>query len=262
MVWLESNDRLSIWVWGDQGALSTKEPREMRTAGDDSPALLALRSAELLRGQLLPVANSEPHPSKRAPTARHAPPQARLISFTTGPALFLSSYADPQIAVVADAAYYPWTRWGFGAYIHASLSRGTWNVEPAQFSLGQFGAGLQLRAEVFQYSARSALKGYLQIVGRIGGRNWSLRAETGPPETRSSNAASALTFGGGADLSYPLFSWLRVGGLVFVQGGIPLSWPAPTDALNAAQRMIISEQAAASSPDVQFIITPHLTLQF
>lgn len=255
VVWLKRDGSANIWMQSEGQPLSEEEPREIEPTTTGSADLLALQSAELLRSQLLPL--DPPSETSSEPSTQPGP--YPRWSLGAGPAFLLSSYAGATAGLTFEAVYRLQQWLSIGPYIIAGLIRSPWNVEPPQFSVSQFSGGAQLRWDHTPH-APSAIR--FGLVGRMGIRSLSLRGETGPPEERFTGSTTAITLGAGANVSYAVLSWLRVGGLLAGEAGFPVAWPEPTDALTPSQQSTLSEHTTTSRPDVQLITSVHLTAEF
>jgi hypothetical protein len=214
-------DGATIWV-RKQGSHET-EPiaTEVSRHPNESPELLALRSAELLRGQLLPA---EEERRARSPRAGAAPGPSRIASFTTGPALLYRSYGGVAPGWTGDGSLW-FGRWGFGTYVTAALTRSDWTPEAKNaLSFHQLGAGAQVRLLIVQ--SRST-RFEAQAIARLGLASLSLLQESGPPKDRIKGKAVFLDPHGGVEATWRLAPWLLAGVQALGGAHLSLSWPDP-----------------------------------
>lgn len=218
-------DGATIWVLKDSSPDTQPSPAQVGRHPNESPELLALRSAELLRGQLLPAEEATRERKPRQGGVLTPNRWGRMASFTTGPALLYRSYGGAAPGWTGDGSL--WIgRWGFGTYLTAALIRSHWTQQEQResvISFHQLGAGGQARLLLAQ-TRTTAFE--VQALARLGLTSLSLLQEAGPPKERIEGKAVFLDAHGGLEGTWRLASWLRAG----VQGlggtHISLAWPS------------------------------------
>ena len=226
---LVSNDGShSIWARHGQPA-SAVEPVEVRPAKGESRESVALRSAELVRGELLP---ENTQASSRGPQVGVLSPVASRPAFavTTGPALLASSYGGVAGGWTAELSYW-FERFSLGVFATGALTKTPWTpadkeVNQQQLTAGILAKGLLLRTLTNRFD--------LVLAGGIGARSqWlSGRAQPGPMDSEGfRGVAVALAIPVQVEASYAFYPWFALGGALGGTVGIPLSFPEPTDDL-------------------------------
>lgn len=219
------------------------------SAADESPNAFALRTAEHLRGRLLPTGTG---------AAPHAPPPPYQLAIHLGPALALATYGGPAFAVVGDVTYF-WGRVGFGPYAFATLTSTPWAKERAQFAQRQTTFGGQAR-----FVLHRATNPGLELHGlvNVGARLQRLEAIKGAAAGVFAETACAFAFGAAFEVLYSPSDWLAFGGQTGVQLGVPLAWPASVDTLDNPAQRALENVADESSVDGALVVAVLASFHF
>ncbi len=202
----------------EEGTTRQESSQVVQRGSGESSDSLALRTSELVRGRLLGGAD--------APEPRHEPKRrdgvfSRRFSFTTGPALFLRTFAAPAPGWGGDAAVW-FGRFGIGPFLSGALTRATWNATSDEVTFGQLRAGVAGRALVFR-SPGQLWEG--QALVRLGLEPLSLRGIAGSQSESFEGNALFFTADAGLEASYRLTSWLRLGAQIVGGFDAPSRWP-------------------------------------
>lgn len=227
MVLVRDDGHHIIWTQKSEPA-SAVEPVELQPAPGESRDSVALRSAELVRGELLPQNKSgAKEPSALVP-APFGPRPA--FAFTTGPTLLVSSYGGVAPGWTGDISYW-FDRFSLGIFATGALTPSPWvpadkEVNQQQLTAGLLTKGLLLRAQGDRFD--------LTLGGGVGARTqWLLgRRPPGPMDApRFHGVAMAVAVSIQLEACYSFFPWLALGGSMGGSLGIPLSFPEPNDSL-------------------------------
>lgn len=231
------------------------EPVELESRKGEPVDLLALRTAEHLRGELLPAGADLKDDDDRARSATRS--GSYRVSLTLGLALTYSSLTGPGIGPVGDVAF--WLgRVGVGAFALLPLNRTRLDDAPEHLSHKPTIGGVRLRALLLENDGTGL---ELQAVASAGARVLSIRGESGANDSYQ-DTATALAFGLGLELAYAPVTWFAAGGGVGGLLGLPLSGPEVAAELNPPAARAITNLQNASGPDGTFVATGHVTFRF
>lgn len=219
VVWLRDDHQARIWLQDDPSFA----PHEV--APSESPELLALRTAELLRGRLLP-AEQAPRPPADAEPTEHETPQDLRIQLFAGPGLGISSYAEPLPLFSLGFGYRPWRRLMVGAFTTLSLARNAWQAAPEDLSTSQFSLGGRFG---FRWLDPPAGPFRSQLLLRSALRGVQVRTSKGGPMEKGSAMLWGVTADLGLDGEYVLTPWFSLAAEMCVIVGFPLSRSASLD---------------------------------
>jgi len=223
IVWLEDDQGASIWLTEDE---SEQPPHEVEPS--TSPELLALRTAEILRGRLLP--GEKPPPATA--DGQHAtvddrssasPPRFLLSG---GPGISISSYAEPLPTFSLGFAYRPWARVAIGAVAIGALARNAWLDDPEQLSASQWSLGLRL---AFRWLGPGEARFHSDVLLGAALRQLQVRSEKGGPMEKGTASMWGPTFDLGINGFHDLTPWFALGLEASFVLGIPLSRSATLD---------------------------------
>ncbi len=237
-------ERSGVHVVTEPGGSHT----ELVRASGESPNAFALRTAEHVRGRLLPSGARPVSP----------PPAPYRLVVHAGPALVLATYGSPALAVVGDVTYF-WGRVGLGPFVLATLTSTPWKKERAQFTQRQTTVGAGGRYVLY----RAANPG-LELHGLVnaGVRFQRLEALKGDAAGVFAETATAFTFGAAFEVLYSPSDWFAFGGQTGVQLGVPLAWPAPVDTLDNPAQRALENVAGGSSVDGALSIAAVASFRF
>ena len=112
----EEEEGVRAWVRDDAG----EEPAELELDVEGSRDTFALRTAELLRGRLMPG----PSPRGGSADDEGGATSASRFSISLGPSVIASSYAAALIGLTGDVSWSITERLALGPYLLVSLERG------------------------------------------------------------------------------------------------------------------------------------------
>jgi hypothetical protein len=218
--------RASIWVSPEDQTSEQAEPVHIERGDGESSEMFALRSAELLRGKLLPGKSDSATSGRQKKPATTISRTDRSLSFTLGPALMLQSYAVVAPGMTGDIA--AWLgRFGAGPYFTMPLVRNNW-TGAKELTFTQYSLGLGGRFLAYKTRDKSF---ELQVLLRVGMTRHALEQNKGPEAERLIGVANHLTVEPGVEGSFAITSWLRVGGQTLAWLDIPLTQPVSEGAL-------------------------------
>lgn len=250
----DEEEGVRAWVRDD----ADEEPAEVELDVEGSRDTLALRTAELLRGRLMPGSSprGDSADDERGPTSAST---GTRLSISLGPSVIASSYATALIGLSGDVSWSIMERLAMGPYLLASLERGAWSAAPQHFSARQLEGGAKARFALLEPDAELQV----DLVGRVGFRSLSLRAESGPPPERTTGFLRGPTIGLGAAAAYALSPWLSLGGDLTFVTGFPV-WDAFTTNpdLGRGQQRRAEEAKPGPGPDFQWVTSLLLTARW
>lgn len=247
----EEEEGVRAWVRDDAG----EEPAELELDVEGSRDTFALRTAELLRGRLMPG----PSPRGGSADDEGGATSASRFSISLGPSVIASSYAAALIGLTGDVSWSITERLALGPYLLVSLERGAWNAAPQHFSVRQLEGGAKARFALLEPDAELQV----DLLGRVGLRSLSLRAESGPPPERTTGTLYGPTIGLGVGAAYSLSPWLSLGGDVTFVTGFPV-WDAFTTNpdFGRGQQRRAEEAKPGPGPDFQWVTSLLLTARW
>ena len=250
--------RASIWVGPDDGTPGEAEPVYIERSEGESSEMFALRSAELLRGRLLPAKGDfdGSEGQRRKPSAKS--PTDRSLSFTLGPALMLQSYAVVAPGITSDVSV--WLgRFGVGPYFIMPLVRNSWTGTKGDLTFTQYSLGLGGRFLPYQTRDKAF---ELQTLLRIGVTRLALERDKGPAAQRFTGVANLLSVAPGIEGTFAIKSWLRVGGQTLAGLDIPLNQPVPDGVDLPAPAKGKAEESSIGSVQRHLIVSAVATVLF
>lgn len=225
IVFVHDDGSQSIWARHGRPA-SSVEPVEVRPEQGESSDSVALRSAELVRGELLP--ENAPPPSEQPTTPALLPVGPRPpLAVTTGPSLLGSSYGGATLGWTGDVSYW-FERFSLGLFVDGALLPTPWlpaekEMNQQQLTAGLVSKGLLVRGLTDRFD--------LVLAGGAGVRTQWLtsRPDPGPmDDPKFSGVALALAFRLELEATYAFLPWFALGGAVGGTLGVPLSFPEPS----------------------------------
>lgn len=213
--------RASIWVDSEDETLGEAEPVHIERHRGESPEMFALRSAELLRGKLLPAKGAPDASEGQKPSATN--PSDRFFSLSLGPVLTFQTYAIVAPGITGDLAAW-WGRFGVGPYFTMPLVKNSWTGTKGELTFRQSSFGLGGRFLPYQTHDRTF---ELQALLRVGVTRLALERNTGPQAQRFTAVANLLSVETGIEGSFAIKSWFRFGGQTVAGLDIPLNQPVP-----------------------------------
>lgn len=224
VVFLEE-DGASIWVGSGEAVSRETKPVHVERSKDESSEMFALRSAELLRGSLLPGQHDSGESQARRGEHVSANPIGRAVSLTLGPALLLQSYAVVAPGFTGDLAAW-FGRYGVGPYFALPVLRNSWTGTKHELTFTQYSLGLSGRFLPFRTPDRTF---ELQALVRTGITRLALERDNGPQAQRFTATVNLLSVGAGIEASFGITDWLRLGSQTFGGLDIPLNRPIQED---------------------------------
>jgi len=219
VVWLHDDHQARIWLKGEDSS------RPHDVASSESPELLALRTAELLRGRLLP--GDEPaQAATEADAAGPASAHALRFHMAAGPGIVVSSYAEPLPTFNLAFGYRPWPRLSVGAFTTGSLVPNAWQGYSDQLTTSQFSVGGRLGL-LWLEPPGSGIRSHLLLRGAI--RGLQVRSPKGGPMEKGSALLWGPTVDLGLDGEYELTPWFSLGVELCFIVGFPLTRSASLD---------------------------------
>lgn len=216
VVWLHHEHQARIWL--------PDEATPHDVARSDSDQLAALRTAEALRGRLLPGGEARRPENDSQPDDSDANELHRFELFG-GPGIIISSYAEPLPSFSLGLAYRPLSQISVGFFAAGSLVRNAWQSDPEQLTASQISLGARV-AYRWLNPPGGPLHSDLLLRGSF--RNLSIRDEGGPMER-----GSATLWGPTVDLgiggTYELTPWFGLGLETCLIVGFPLARSANLD---------------------------------
>lgn len=255
------SDDGSHFIWARHGKdASTVESVQVQPAPGESNDSVALRSAELVRGELLPQnIKAAPEQSTAAAPSILGPRPPWAIA--TGPTLFVSSYGGVAIGWTADLSY--WLKdFALGLFATGALAPSPWvaaakEMNQQQLTAGILSKGLLLRTLNDRFD--------LMLGGGLGARTQWLSSLPPPgpmDEERFHGVAMALALQLQLEASYSFYPWLALGGALGATLGIPLSYPEPTAALKKKAADALKKANEQKTPDGLFQASVLVTFRF
>ena len=220
IVWLKDDQGASIWLTEDD---SGQPPHEVEPSS--SPELLALRTAEVLRGRLLP--GEKPHPATEDSSANDGSPASTprfLVSGAMG--VSVSSYAEPLPTFSLGFAYRPWDRVAIGPLAVGTLARNAWQGDPEQLAASQWSVGVRLALR-WLGSREARFHSDLILGGAL--RQLNVRSEKGGPMEKGTASIWGPTFELGVNGFHDVTPWFGLGGEACFVLGLPVSASATLD---------------------------------
>lgn len=202
-----------IWIAQDRKHALTV----LEQSRDETPELLALRSAEFVRARLLPARTTE-QPSPDALPGRKEG-LSPTLEFAMGPALLLRSYGGGSLGFGGDASII-WGRTRVGAYVSGALTRAPWGPAPEHFSFRDISAGARVAVELLPLKQTPFS---LFALGKLGVATVSVRTESGPSPAQYSARHFLLPLELGARFHYAPNPWFFIGCAVSAGVALPLS---------------------------------------
>lgn len=216
VVWVHDDHQTRIWLQGE----GAESPHDVTPS--ESRELSALRTAEALRGRLLPGQESPPPWDERALPDPEGPHRFELFG---GPGLIISSYAEPLPAFSMGFAYRLHPRVSVGVFALGSLTRNAWQGDPEQLSTSEFAIGGRLG---FRWLDRPGTRIRSDLLLRGAFRGLSVRDEGGPME-KGSATLWGPTIDLGMDATYEFTPWFGLGVESCLIVGFPLARSAGLD---------------------------------
>lgn len=217
----------SIWV--TEGSSSSAAPAVVKRDAGETSDMVALRSAELVRGHLL---SKEPGSFDESSAAAQGWPGnfQRKFSLTLGPTLFLRTFGGSAPGFTGDA-----TVWfgpvGIGAYAAVPFGRSEWAGKAKDITFLQYSGGLGGRLLLFQ-SGDELFE--LQALMRVGVTPLSLRRNKGPEDRQFESWAYFFSGDLGTEATFGIGSWFRLGAQMVGGFAAPINWPIPAGGNAAA----------------------------
>jgi len=243
VVWIDGSGSARIWLAGEDAA-------EENIVYSDEPSSLALRTAEHLRGHLMPesegAASHRGAQTHAAPSEPTLPPRFYLLG---GPGFVVSSYAAPLPTFALAFLYRHWTRLSVGAFGSGSLVRNDWLADPEQLSTAQFSLGAEVALRWIdppngRFSSSLLLRSAL--------RHLRVRSDKGGPMGKGTAHIWGPTFDLGFSGAYELTPWFSLGAESCLILGVPLDRTVTLD--NGMEPGAMSPVLAGTEdlrPDVQ-----------
>lgn len=219
IVWLHDEHQARIWLKGEDPSAHHD------VASSESRELLALRTAELLRGRLLPGEDPPSREEEAAPREPEVRANPRFHLFG-GPGLIVSSYAEPLPAFSLGLAYQAWSRMSVGAFVVGSLADNAWQGNPEELTASQFSLGGRLG---LTWLALPAGRIRSDLLLRATFRGLQVRSERGGPMEKGSATLWGPTVDLGVDGRYELTPWFGLGMEACFVLGFPLGRSASLD---------------------------------
>ena len=246
IVLVHDDGRQQIWARHGERA-SAAEPVEVQPVHGESRDSVALRSAELVRAELLPQNTPSSSVSSEPASALPLGPRPAW-TVTTGPSLLGSTYGGAVIGWTADMSYW-WERMSLGLTSTGALFPTAWapaakEMNQQQLSYGILAKGLLLRTLAERFD--------LILAGGAGARTQWLSSRPKPTpmnEERYRGIAMALVVYVQLEASYSFFPWLAVGGGLGGTLGVPLSFPEPSDTLMKKASDALTQADQQKHPD-------------
>lgn len=215
VVWLHSEHQARIWLPGEAA------PHDV--ARSESDQLAALRTAEALRGRLLP--GGEAPPSEDSGPAHPNADEPHRFELFGGPGIIISSYAEPLPSFSLGLAYRPVRRLSVAFFASGSLVRNVWQAQPEELSVSQVAVGARV-AYRWLDPPLGLVRSDLLLRSTV--RSLSLRDEGGPMDKGSASLwGPTLDLGLGG--TYELTPWFGLGLEACVIVGFPLARSASLD---------------------------------
>jgi len=250
VVWLDDQQGAVIWLKDEPEGSPAHEVE--RTA---TPELLALRTAEVLRGRLLPAEGSEPSGwgGGSPGTATDPPLPIRRFALAGGPGVIASSYAQPLPSFSLQFVYRPWPIVSVGAFGIGSLTQNGWLVDPVQFSTSQFSFGAAFGV---RWLDPPAARFHSDLVLRSAVRRLQVRTEGGGPMGKVNANLWGPTFDFGVGVSWELAPWFDLGLESCFIVGLPLGRSIfKDDGKEPPADAPIIAATASTDPDFQVVTT-------
>lgn len=213
----------TIWVHPRENAARDTKPVHVERTREESDEMFALRSAELLRGRLLPGDHDASKSEKPRRNSARVSTVDRTLSLTLGPALMLQSYAVVSPGFTGDVAAW-FGRFGVGPYVTLPLLRNSWSGTKNELTFTQYSLGLGGRFLPFQTNDRMF---ELHAIVRAGVTRLALERVKGPQSQRFAATANFLSAEAGIEASFAVLDWLRLGSQTIAGLDIPLNQPTP-----------------------------------
>jgi hypothetical protein len=256
VVHLQSGGKVVLWAEPER---AEEEPVELERRKKESSDLVALRTAEHLRGELLPTESKSP--SKRRERRSGTRPTERFtpywVSLTIGPAFSYSNLMGAGVGPTADAAIW-FGRFGIGPFALITLNRTLVEGAPDHLSHKPTIVGARLRALLVENGGTGF---EMQAMTSAGVRVVSFRGESGAT-SGFEDTATALSLGLGVEFSYAPVKWFSVGASAGGRLGVTLSGPDESEGLNPPALRALEDLRNSSSPDGTFVGSAHVTFRF
>jgi hypothetical protein len=248
IVWLKDDEGASIWLTEDQSGQPAHE-----VDPSSSPELLALRTAEVLRGRLLPGEKPSPPAADEQTSTAHDRSFASSPRFALfgGPGISLSSYAEPLPTFSMGLAYRPWARVAIGVVGIGTLARNAWLADPEQLSASQWSLGLRA---ALRWLASNEARFHSDVLLGAGVRQLQVRRDNGGPMQKGTASIWGPTFDLGVNGFHDLTPWFGLGLEASLVLGIPLSRSAMLDngmPPDSSARILVGTEDLR--PDFQFV---------
>ena len=205
-----------VWLH-EEGARS---PHDVTPS--ESRELSALRTAEALRGRLLPGQAEPPPWDERSAQTPDGPHRFEIFG---GPGLIVSSYAEPLPAFSMGFAYRLHPRVSMGVFALGSLMRNAWQADPEQLTTSEFAGGGRL-GFLWLDPPEGSVRSNLLLRGAL--RSLSVRDEGGPME-KGSATLWGPTVDLGLDGTYEFTPWFGLAVESCLIVGFPLARSAGLD---------------------------------
>jgi hypothetical protein len=186
---------------------------------------LALRTAELLRGRLLPGEGPTEEAAGANPSSQPGPRDLRF-QVSAGPGLIVGSYAEPLPAFNLAFGYRPWPRISVGAFTAVSLAANAWQGYSDQLSTSQLSLGGRLGFRWLDPPG-GRIRSHLLLRGAV--RGLQVRSPKGGPMEKGSASLWGPTVDLGLDGDYELTPWFSLGVELCFIVGFPLTRSASLD---------------------------------
>jgi hypothetical protein len=221
IVWLKDDQGASIWLTEDE---SEEPPHQVEPSS--SPELLALRTAEVLRGRLLPGEKPPSTADEQASTVDRSSGFSPRFALSGGPGVSVSSYAEPLPTFSLGFAYRPWPRVAIGALAIGALARNAWLKDPEQLAASQWSLGLRLAV---RWLGSGEARFHSDVLLGAALRQLQVRSEKGGPMEKGTASIWGPTFDLGINGFHDLTPWFGLGLEASFVLGIPLSHSATLD---------------------------------
>lgn len=258
IVLVRDDGRHVIWARHGRPA-SAVEAVEVAPNAEESRDSVALRSAELVRAELLPENNPPPSSEESSQGSALGPRPA--FALTTGPALLASSYGGVTVGWTGDVSYW-FERFSLGVFATGALVPTPWRPAEKELNQQQLTAGLVTKGTL----VRALTDRFdLMLAGGVGARTqWLLsRSAPGPmddPQFRAVAMALALKLE--LEAVYSFSPWFALGGALGGTLGIPLSFPEPSDDLKKPASDALRRADDQKQPDGLLQASVLVTLRF
>lgn len=214
-------------LWIEDAPSEELELREGETADG-----IALRTAEHLRGELLPSEASEPEKARLRGGSALA---LQHTEINVLPAYVFATYGGQGFAGIVDVAHF-WNRVGVGPFAFTTITRSGWTPAPGPYVQRQTTVGAQVR--VIPYRAgTTGLE--IQVLANTGVRHLAVSSTSPSPEHDFSGTIWAMTLGSSFQLGYAPSEWFLIGAQAGGQLGFITGTPdAPEGLKNPGKKAL------------------------